>query len=162
MRTNRPSGISQENRSHPFFIILRKFADEQKKLAHDVMKDIIKSGAITMFPGLVMWSVSPLDSISWFVSILYTLLMGVNYILTYRDFQRTIAKTTYSEVNNMIFSDEYQYQSLNNEQLINMMNDCTRVNGEIIAYKARTRTNIIHSLCIAAVCCLALLIHRFS
>ena len=162
MRTNRPSGISQENRSHPFFILLRRFSEEQSKLAHDIMKRLITAGGVSIAPGLIMWSISPLDAISWFISILYVTLMGLNFIFTFRDLQRTLAKTVYSEVESMIYSDEYQYQSLNNEQLINMMNDCTRVNGELSAYKARIRTMIIHSMITAVIICIAMLIYRFS
>lgn len=76
----------------------------------------------------------------------------VNIIARYRawkDFETLVKATIYTEVDQMIHSNDYQTASLNNEMLINKLNDCTHTNGSI-EYFIKSELN--HAL-MMAICC---------
>ena len=132
MRINRPDGISQENRSHPFFILLRKFADEQYEVAsyatHFYIRYLIGMGVVIAI-GIV-------SSLTAFIEVFPLVVVGVLAlylpdIKRYRDFKRLLSETCFNEVERMIFSNDYQLSHLNMEEIINTMVKCTRVTGSI-------------------------------
>ena len=142
MRINRPDGISQENRSHPFFILLRKFADEQHELAISISKNLVRYIIITnlvVFFGLLTmiadWS---------YLFITLGLLIITNYgsYCKYTRFQSLLSENVFEEVSQMIYTNEYQLSNLNMEKLVNTMGDCRHTTGQMEEFNLELRNSI--------------------
>lgn len=132
MRISRPDGISQENRSHPFFIMLRKFADEQYEVASYATNLYIRYLA----SALVVCAVAVIASATAFINVIplvifMALALYLPDIKRYRDFKELLHSTCFNDVERMIFSNDYQLSHLNMEETINTMVKCTRVTGSI-------------------------------
>ena len=142
MRINRPDGISQENRSHPFFILLRKFADEQHELAISISKNLVRYIIIT---NLVMLFGLLLMIADWrYVFITLGLLIIVNYgsYCRYTRFQSLLSENVFEEVSQMIYSNEYQLSNLNMEKLVNTMVTCRHTTGQMEEFNMELRNSI--------------------
>lgn len=138
MRINRPDGISQENRSHPFFILLRRFSDEQREMAMRCSKDFV---LYSIFTGLVFLPLLFTLFFDWvYVIAPLSLLTGYGFIIRdrYQHLKNLLASTNYDEVEHMIYSNDYQMTNLNMEKMINMMTQCTRITGGLQSFLYET------------------------
>lgn len=135
MRINRPDGIAQENRSHPFFILLRKFADEQQREAIDLTKSFIITSVMLGVMALAA-CITLVDGISSIIFILPCMTITIYLIYRrYRTIQLLLHDNAFDEVDHMIHSNDYQLSNINMEKMINMMNQCTEVTGRIKALR---------------------------
>lgn len=139
MRMSRPNGISQENRSHPFFIILRKIAENQRFTSERLTKKLITHTGWHIAVCLLFWLINPL-AISNILIVGGTGCLQLAYFEWELAMLKKIVKACcYTEVEQMIYSNDYQYQSLSNEQLVNMMNDANRVMGRFDSFEESLR-----------------------
>lgn len=138
-----PNGISQQNRTHPFFIILRRFADEQKDLSEKAARRFISilvlEGLMTIFVPATVHCVSIGLSLLMLrrcgLAIVGSLLVLFPYSLRrYQRLKALLGQMTYGDVDHMIYSNDYQAASLNYEDIINRVTACTAVNGELKSF----------------------------
>jgi hypothetical protein len=57
--------------------------------------------------------------------------------------QEILSNVIFTEVEHMIYSNDYQYQSLNNELLINKMVQCKEAIGEIREFRLQDRYTLV-------------------
>lgn len=132
MRVDRPDGISQSNRSHPFFIILRKFSDEQKETANVLTRDLLKGLALLISSFII----SLIISILFYPKnlLLQGILLFIQGYVAYQWYRKTknlLSQNEFETVEHMIFSNDYQLTNLNMESIINMISHCNRITGEM-------------------------------
>lgn len=147
MRISRPDGISQENRSHPFFILLRKFADEQAEVTTTASRMYIRY-LIVMLIALIAAGIA---SVTIFIQVFPMVVLAaisiyLPDIYRYKEFKRLLNDTCFAEVERMIFSNDYQLSHLNMESTINTMVKCTRVTGAINQIMNEVRSSIYASI----------------
>lgn len=132
MRTDRPQGISQTNRTHPFFILLRLCAEEQQDLCEKAIRDMLFYGsirtALTLFILFTAFKHGPI------VLIFFGFFCALNiylFLKQWHELKKLIYQNQYQKVDHMIYSNDYQMAALNNEELINMLTQMNRINGHI-------------------------------
>lgn len=144
-RSSRPDGMSQYNRSNPFFLVLRRLTDEQRKLANKISQDFISQRVILISVTLlylVLFAFRPIHE-----TIILTLLWavvntGISW-MQYQHLQRILIETDLEKVEQMIFSNDYRDASLNNEDLVNTTNHCNWINGRLAEYAFQNRMTAI-------------------
>lgn len=131
MRINRPDGISQENRSHPFFIMLRRFSDEEMEKA-EILTRFFVSYLVLVIASVIMAIITIATGMTGDCVILvfvpYVGLRAMDF-MRYRQLRSLISATCFKDVERMIFSNDYQLSNLNMEEIINTMTRCARVIG---------------------------------
>lgn len=142
MKINRPDGISQENRSHPFFILLRKFADTQKDEANVITKNFILYGILGLGMALftVIMTLLELD-VGFYplvVALGYLSLTIITIYRRYRSLQMILKSNSFEEVDHMIYSNDYQLCNLNMEKLVNMIAYCAQITGRMETFNDTT------------------------
>jgi hypothetical protein len=144
MRTSRPDGISQENRSHPFFILLRRFADAQREEALKTTKSFIANAVVECVVTCAVLFITALFCRSHVCTALGVLLALIFSLgIRYMHCQEILSNVIFTEVEHMIYSNDYQYQSLNNELLINKMVQCKEAIGEIREFRLQDRYTLV-------------------
>ena len=139
VRTMRPEGISQENRTNPFFVILRKLAEEQMTLSSKITTELISRSIILCICPFFL----AIHAYQYISVILLSLALSALFAL-YAYLQITRMKTILEEsvvetVSQMIFSNDYQFASLNNEELVNMAVRTNWINGHLSELIAQVR-----------------------
>lgn len=125
MRTSLPHGMNQNNRTHPFFIILRKFSTKEEKLFRDNINLLLWS-IIIMEP--MIFCASMLNGDSW--GYLLMIVAGVYLAAIAINLLRWLPKNLiFPKVNRMISSDDYSGAILNYENVINMIGVCNYNTG---------------------------------
>ena len=155
VRFSRPDGISQLNRSNIFFLILRRLADEQRSLMQGATKELIRRSIIgAILPLLVFVHVTKIDYV-WIIFIAMELGSALLVFMKYYQLQRLVSESIISTVEEMIYSNDYQLANLNNEELVNMTNRCSWINGRLTEYtfQGRIITMFIASIEILFVLC---------
>lgn len=135
MRINRPDGISQENRSHPFFILLRKFADTQRDEAEKTAKAFLTSSLICMIASILTNLILFFNPILMVITIPMVVINGFTIYHRYRNLQDLLASNSFKEVDQMIYSNDFQTTNLNMEKMINEMTRCTEITGKMISFQ---------------------------
>lgn len=141
MKINRPEGISQANRSNPYFIVLRKVTDIQIQLAEDCAQTFVENLAITTIVGIV-GIILPAIILTIFTSTLLSMMTSiVNVASAYIIFKilqdikesmyDALLRCSYKEVDQMIFTNEYQSAAINQEMIFNMFQEACEVNGDL-------------------------------
>lgn len=143
MRTSRPDGISQENRTHPFFILLRNAARQQDELSVKLVKRFVIQASVSIGATLILWLINPLSVIGSAIAIEYLIFQIIYWLYRLRSLKKLLAMSCVNEVNAMIYSNDYQYQSLNNEQLINTLNDARQLIGEFEEFHRSYKSDAI-------------------
>lgn len=143
MRTSRPDGISQENRTHPFFILLRNAARRQDELSVKLVKRFVIQACVSIGAALILWLINPLSAIGCVIAIEYLIFQIIYWLYRLRSLKKLLAMSCVNEVNAMIYSNDYQYQSLNNEQLINTLNDARQLIGEFEEFYRSYKSDVI-------------------
>lgn len=119
MRTNRPEGIFQGNRTEPFFILLRHYADEQKEEAMKLTKEFliftVLQGVIGIIPIII--SIFHLKTLPFAVAI--AMIVAAVSIVNYFHLKTQLADLMMKEVDRLLQTDEYRYAAVNNEELFN-------------------------------------------
>lgn len=145
MKTNLPDGISQQNRTHPYFILLRNQNDEQQQLirsvVHRFLTDAIRTAFISIIGGmllqlLVVAVFRHMVSLRNYLAILVTIsvVLSFHYIGSYRRLRGILSCQTNGRIEQMLYSNEFQSAILNHEEVLNLMMQCNRVSGMLIAF----------------------------
>lgn len=154
-RSSRPDGMSQYNRSNPFFLVLRRLTDEQRKLANKISQDFISQRIVLLsitLLYLVLFAFRPIHE-TIILTLLWVLIdTGVSW-MQYQHLQRILIETDLEKVEQMIFSNDYRDASLNNEDLVNTTNHCNWINGRLSEYAFQNRMIVI-AISIIQICML--------
>lgn len=135
MRINRPDGISQENRSHPFFILLRKFADIQRDEAEKTAKVFLSSSLMCMIVSILTNAILFLNPLLMVITIPLVIINAFTIYHRYQNLQDLLASNSFKEVDQMIYSNDFQTTNLNMEKMINEMTRCTEITGKMVAFQ---------------------------
>lgn len=150
MRINRPDGISQENRSHPFFIMLRKFADSQKDEAIYTSRDFVYTAIVQIVFPIITMSMAFLDPLFIIVGV-GLLLVSLGMIRhRYKTLQTLLSTTIFQDVDYMIHSNDFQLSNLNMEKIINDITRCAETTGRLKAFQ--DQSNLMRWAVIAVSC----------
>lgn len=142
-RSSRPDGISQLNRSNIFFLILRRLADEQRSLMKGVTRDLIKLICVTLLiPSIYIIHVPFMPYFFVIPLILVVINFAIGF-LQYNQLRRLLAESILQKVESMIYSNDYQSSNLNNEELVNMTNRCSWINGRLTEFSCQTKITTI-------------------
>lgn len=139
MKTNLPDGISQQNRTHPYFIMLRNQNDEQQRLSravvHRFLTDLLRTSFLTIVgAGLILLigalcrNVIPVANY-FAMAVAVPTVLAVHYGGRYRRLKRILSQQTNVRVEQMLYSNEFQSAILNHEEVLNLMMQCNRVSG---------------------------------
>jgi hypothetical protein len=162
MRTSRPDGISQENRSHSFFIILRNVAEDQKKVSANSMKLLVKDCILeTIIPIVLFWVINPLSWFTYVMMFFYLMYMVFHFMQRYGELKDIVAVCCFNEVDHIIYSNDYQYQELSVMELTNMMNDAFRVIGRLDDFDVVVEKDRGMISCLALFFAVAIVLLRF-
>lgn len=141
MKINRPEGISQANRSNPYFIILRRVSDIQIQLAEKCAKTFVENLAISSILCVSMVLISAIILVlttSTTLTMMITIVNAIGSCLLFKclediksEMYGALSKCTYKDVDQMIFTNEYQTASINQEMIFNMFQDASEVNGDL-------------------------------
>lgn len=144
-RSSRPDGMSQYNRSNPFFLVLRRLTDEQRKLANKISQDFISQRVILIsitLLYLVLFAFRPIHETIILALLWVVINTGISW-MQYQHLQRILIETDLEKVEQMIFSNNYRDASLNNEDLVNTTNHCNWINGRLTEYAFQNRMTVI-------------------
>lgn len=126
MRTNIPHGISQENRVHPLFIILRKHSEEEER----IFRKLIRTAVWCTILNLLIVALSSLFYAKrCHTVVIIAVAMAITTILFLFEEWKTILNClnrewlTFPKVNQMIHSDDYSTAILNYEKVVNMIGE---------------------------------------
>ena len=140
MKTNLPDGISQQNRTHPYFIMLRNQNDEQQRLSrtvvHRFLTDLLRTsfltvvgaGLIILIGAVLCHRVIPVMN-CLVMAVAIPAVLAVHYGGRYRRLKRILSQQTNVRVEQMLYSNEFQSAILNHEEVLNLMMQCNRVSG---------------------------------
>lgn len=165
MKTNLPDGISQQNRTHPYFIMLRNQNDEQQRLSrtvvHRFLTDLIRTSFLTIVGAGLILLIGALCNIvvpvmnCIVMAIAGPTVLAVHYGGRYRRLQRILSQQTNVRVEQMLYSNEFQSAILNHEEVLNLMMQCNRVSGMLDSFSSdidqQAVTVIVTELILAAV-----------
>jgi len=165
MKTNLPDGISQQNRTHPYFIMLRNQNDEQQRLSravvHRFLTDLLRTSFLTIVgAGLILLigtlyrNVIPVANY-FAMAVAVPTVLAVHYGGRYRRLKRILSQQTNVRVEQMLYSNEFQSAILNHEEVLNLMMQCNRVSGMLDNFSSdidqQAVTIIVTELILAAV-----------
>lgn len=130
MITNIPRGMSQDNRAHPFFIILRRYTEEEEFET----KRMTKTMLLHLLCPLI--GILPLFLAPWgrFFASAMMIAWLVKSIQQYWQFRAILANTSFPKVNHMLFGNDYSMSPLNYEEVINMIGAVNMNLGRIRVY----------------------------
>lgn len=152
-RTNRPDGISQSNRTHPFFIILRRYAgDEEKQLVKLTKAFIIYAVFGIVFP-IVLWGpiILVFERRLWPCIIAMLLINVCSIIYVYRKWRRMGLGCIFPKVENMIFSNDYRDAQLNVEEVMEMTIQCNGSVKQMELFEAMLRVAPLYQLALSTI-----------
>lgn len=151
-RSSRPDGINQYNRSNPFFLILRRLTDEQRTLAINATREFLHARLFMIGIALLYLILIPFESVLRGITqaLAWILIIGGISWIQYQHFQRILRESDIEKVDQMIYSNDYQGATLNNEDLVNTNNHCSWVNGRLQEFSFQNRLTGI-AICIMEV-----------
>lgn len=127
MVTNIPHGISQSNRAHPLFIIVRRHAETEenqfRKATTILVQSVIFHILASFIPAVIhgeLWMASAM-----FVAFLFDLLAIRFVCFVYPK------NMVFPKINRMIFSDDYSQSAINYENVTNLIGECKESIGEL-------------------------------
>ena len=165
MKTNLPDGISQQNRTHPYFIMLRNQNDEQQRLSrtvvHRFLTDLLRTSFLTVVGagliiliGALCHHVIPVTN-CLAMAVAVPAVLAIHYVGRYRRLKRILSRQTNVRVEQMLYSNEFQSAILNHEEVLNLMMQCNRVSGMLENFSSdidqQAVTVIVTELILAAV-----------
>lgn len=158
MRTSIPHGMSQENRVHPLFIILRKHSEEEERLFRKLVRVTIWTTIINLLAVALsaLWSVSrcPMMVIVASGTAITTVLFMCEQYRTILHFVNR-EWLVFPKVNRMLFSDDYSSSILNYENVVNMIGEVRSTMSTLHCKITDTYRNLIYTLIILGVAALA-------
>lgn len=117
MRTNIPHGMSQNNRAHPFFILLRKFADTEEKAFRRLAEYQYRCLLFYSIASFLFLLTALCNHYTPFLSIP---VFGLGYWFRLRTIE-FLPNLTFPKVNAMLMGDDYSGATLNYETVINLI-----------------------------------------
>lgn len=125
MRTSVGAGMNQHNRANALFILLRNIGEQEKAAIEEVVKTYFKillANIVTVFVFGVSIAIS--GRAGWISAILF-LSLAFQYAWIYRVYikKRLFNRAVFMKIDKMIFSDEFSYSVLSDEELVNMIGD---------------------------------------
>lgn len=138
MKINRPEGISQANRSNPYFILLRKASDEQIELANSAAQQYVKN-TLSLLIVTIISIILPIILVvvkgdTVYISASFAIFL-INLLNIYRSrelskvLNEALKQCTFKDVDSMIFTNEYQVAAINQEYIFNLFTLTCKVNG---------------------------------
>ena len=154
MKTNLPDGISQQNRTHPYFIMLRNQNDRQQELirrtVHSFLTNLLATCGVVLIGALVILLLSgslTTKTIEPYRFLLATVAVGIvmvyNFVIRYRTMTSIIAQNINGRVNQMLYSNEFQSAILNHEEVLNLMMSCNDINGQLNQFRRSYAVNSV-------------------
>lgn len=132
MRTNRPEGIFQGNRTEPLFILLRHYADEQKEEAMKLVKEFIIFTLAQVIVGIIPLILAILYPRTIIAAAMVTVVVAAVSIVNYYYLRNQLNDLTQKEVDRLLQSDEYRYSTINGEELFNKAAHTLRKTGALM------------------------------
>lgn len=158
MRTSIPHGMSQENRVHPLFIILRKHAEEEERLFRRLVR-------VTIWTTIINVLAVALSALAFTKScptvVLFACATAITTVLFLYEQYRTILNfinrdwLIFPKVNRMLFSDDYSSSILNYENVVNMIGEVRSTMSTLQCKITDTYRNLIYTIIILSVGILA-------
>lgn len=152
MRTSLPHGMNQQNRIHPYFLILRKYAEREEietnhLIGHTLGRESVSFAVLPFFftvlltsnvPAWVQFGTVALSIFTWAI-VAYKNIKMVSLILN---------NAVFPKVNRMLASDDYQAADLNYENVFNLICNCADNLGECRAYIRQYKWGMIVDACL--------------
>lgn len=131
MKTNRPEGIFQGNRTEPLFILLRHYADEESEIAVKLTKEFAILSIAQFISGCIPLIVSIFYPQFLILSIGLCAIIAIITIGNYFHLKRRLADLTQHEVDRLLQTDEYRYAAINGEDLFNKAAQTLKSTGKL-------------------------------
>lgn len=134
MRTSIPHGMSEPNRIHPFFIILRRYAEAEEVESRKMLKWF--GGFFTMLVvTAIMLLVVINDGKGFLAGLPWLIIIAGLYLYLFikatQEVRLILDNCSFPKVNQMLHSDDYATADLNYEKIYNMTCACADNVGEI-------------------------------
>lgn len=145
MKTNIPHGINQTNRAHPFFIVLRKYAEEEEQEYHEVLVSLGRLIIVSIADIAIMIAAIVFNQIeNFYVAIVASTFMSLFTAVNFKYYMRDIlSNLVFPKVNKMIFSDDYSGAILNYENIFNMVALVNDNIGEMRSFRSTEKLVLI-------------------